>query len=145
MAHPVTWFQISGADGKKLESFYKNIFSWKGGPDPSRTMMMVKPDKGGIPGGVGKSMSGQASVTVYIDCDDIEGCLDNIEDAGGSRAMEPMDLPGGMGRIAGFLDPEGNWVGLWEPGKPAKKATKKAAKKKPAKKAKKAAKKAKRR
>jgi hypothetical protein len=63
-----------------------------------------------------------------------------------------MDLPGGMGRIAGFLDPEGNWVGLWEPGKPAKKAApakkasaKKAAKKKPAKKAKKAAKKSKRR
>jgi uncharacterized protein len=138
MAHPVTWFQISGRDGKKLETFYTKIFKWKGGPDPSGAMMMVKPEKGGIAGGIGASQNGQASVAVYIDCDDIEGCLENITAAGGSTAMEPMDLPGNFGRIAGFLDPEGNWVGLWQ-------AAKKAAKRKAAPKKKSAKKKAKRR
>jgi hypothetical protein len=52
--------------------------------------------------------------------------------------MEPMDLPGGMGRIAGFNDPGGNWIGLFSPAKPERKTAKTAAKKpakKPAKKA----------
>jgi hypothetical protein len=56
--------------------------------------------------------------------------------------MPPMDLPQGMGRIAGFVDPAGNWIGLWAPGKTrpvAPRATNGAAKKAATKKAKKAA------
>jgi len=41
--------------------------------------------------------------------------------------MEPTELPGDMGAIAGFFDPEGNWVGIWQP---PKKAPKPAARKK---------------
>jgi len=150
MGQAVTWFQISGRDGDSLQSFYKSIFAWKGGPDPSGSMMMVKPEKGGIAGGVGKSPTGLASITVYVDSSNLESDLEKIEKAGGHRAMEPMDLPQGMGRIAGFTDPEGNWVGLWQAAraaaKPARKAAKKPAKKRSAKKKKgKKAKKSKRR
>jgi len=136
MGHPVSWFQISGREGGPLQDFYQKVFGWKMGPSPDGSMMMVKPDKGGIAGGIGPSRDGTSNVTVYIECDDVEEHLRQIGEAGGQTVMPMMELPAGMGFIAGFTDPAGNWVGLWQPGKPAKSA-KKAAKraKKPAKKA----------
>ncbi len=29
MANPVTWFEITGKDGKKLQDFYGGVFGWK--------------------------------------------------------------------------------------------------------------------
>ena len=136
MAHPVNWFQISGKDpgeGKALQSFYKKIFGWKMSPSPDGSpMAMIAPEKGGIAGGVGASPSGQASIAIYASCDDIDKHLKQIEGAGGRVATAKMELPHGMGFIAGFLDPSNNLVGLWQAGKPAPK--KRAAAKKPAKK-----------
>jgi len=142
VAHPVTWFQISGRDGAVLEDFYKKIFDWKMTASPDGSMQMVEADEGGIPGGIGPSRDGSHSVAVYANVDDIAAHLKKIQDAGGEIAMPPMELPQGMGWIAGFTDPGGNWVGLWQPGKQpeakakaAKKPAKKAAAKAPAKKA----------
>jgi predicted enzyme related to lactoylglutathione lyase len=139
MAHPVTWFQITGRDAGPLATFYKKAFAWKmksiqGG------MQMVEAQKPGISGGIGPSQDGSSSVTVYVECPSIETQLKKVEAAGGRLAMPKMELPGGMGFIAGFTDPAGNWVGLWSPpAKSAKKAAaspkKKAAPKKAAKKA----------
>jgi predicted enzyme related to lactoylglutathione lyase len=142
MAHPVTWFQISGKDGGRLQAFYKEVFAWRMKPSPDGAMGMVSPDKpGGIGGGVGASRDGNASVAVYVNVNDLNEHLQRVEAAGGRRAMDPMELPGGMGAIAGFLDPEGNWVGIWQPPKRAPKRTtrkpaKKAAPKRKAKRAK---------
>lgn len=133
MAHPVTWFQISGKDGAALEDFYKRIFDWKMTTSPDGSMQMVDAEDGGIPGGIGASRDGTHGVAVYANVDDIAAHLKKIQDAGGEIAMPPQELPQGMGWIAGFTDPAGNWVGLWQPGKPpeaAPKASKKTAKKK---------------
>ena len=48
--------------------------------------------------------------------------------AGGKPAMPKIELPGGMGWISGFIDPAGNWVGLWAPAKKPAAATKTSAK-----------------
>jgi predicted enzyme related to lactoylglutathione lyase len=132
MGHAVNWFQISGrGDAKALQKFYKQAFGWKMKTAPDGRMSMVDREKGGIAGGIGPSMSGEPSVAVYIESDKLEKDLARVEKAGGHAAMQPMDLPAGMGRIAGFVDPDGNWIGLWEAGKPVKKgAAKKGAKKK---------------
>src|SRR5258706_8242602 len=102
MSHPITFFQIVGRDGKALQKFYKKVFDWKLSAAPEGPMMMVAREKGGIAGGVGTSQSGSPSVAVYADCDNLEKHLKSVEKAGGKTAMPPMDLPGGMGRIAGF-------------------------------------------
>jgi predicted enzyme related to lactoylglutathione lyase len=137
MAHPVTWFQISGKDGTRLQTFYKNVFSWRIKPSVDGMVGMVAPDKpGGIGGGVGVSRDGSPSVAVYVNVKDLTEHLQKVEAAGGRRAMEPMDLPGNMGAIAGFLDPEGNWVGIWQPPKKAPKPAARKKAKKPAAKAK---------
>jgi len=146
MSHAVNWFQIQGPNGSELVTFYKTIFGWKmqGAPGNANDMMMVSAEKDGIPGGVGTSHNHQPSVAVYISVGDIDAVFGKIERAGGKMAMPKMDLPGGMGSVAGFTDPAGNWIGLWMPSKgaPAPKAPRRgAAKKKAAGGAKKAAKK----
>ncbi|MFO0569678.1 MAG: VOC family protein [Polyangiaceae bacterium] len=141
MGHPVNWFQVSGLDGNALENFYKKVFAWKTMPSPDGSMAMVSPEEGGIAGGVGPSMNGAPQVTFYVGVADVDAHLKKIEKAGGKVAMPKMELPAGMGFIAGFTDPAGNWVGLWQPGAAmapapkAKAAPEKAAKKAPAKKA----------
>jgi uncharacterized protein len=158
MSHPVTWFQIQGPNAEALRTFYAAVFDWKMqamGPDNS----MVAPEQpGGIAGGVGASQDGSASVSVFVEVDDIPEALAKIGAAGGTPVMDPVDM-GEMGRISGFLDPAKNWVGIWAPPlgmtraayhaknapppPPEPKAAKKSAPKKkakaPAKKAKKAA------
>jgi predicted enzyme related to lactoylglutathione lyase len=122
MAHPVTWFQIQGSNGDALSAFYKAAFNWKMSPAPGGGMMLVQGDEPGISGGVGASMNGQPSVTVYIECDDIDKHLRQIERLGGRTVMAKMELPANMGHIAGFVDPGSNWIGLWQPPKQAAKA-----------------------
>lgn len=118
MSHPVNWFQIGGPNGHALQEFYKTVFGWKMQPNPGSTdMMMVAPEKGGVPGGVGTSQNHLPSVAVYVSVGDIDAVFGKIQRSGGRMAMPKQDLPGGMGTIAGFTDPAGNWIGLWAPGK----------------------------
>jgi predicted enzyme related to lactoylglutathione lyase len=134
MGNPVNFFQISAADGAPLQAFYKQIFGWKTSIGAGG-MMMVAPEKGGIAGGVGSSQNGGSNVTVYVDVPDLGAHLGKVEKAGGRVVMPPMELPEGMGSIAGFLDPAGNWIGLWQAAKkPARRAPPKRPAKAPAKK-----------
>jgi uncharacterized protein len=137
MAHPVTWFQITGTDGRKLHAFYKKVFGWrmKAAPGPG-DLQIVHQEEDGISGGVGSAMDGAGGVTVYVNVADVGAHLKKVEAAGGRAAMPPMELPSGMGWIAGFIDPAGNWVGLWAPGAGARPAKKAPAKRAPAKQAK---------
>lgn len=117
MTHPVNWFSISGTDGQALMSFYKKVFGWKMDPMPdAEASGMVKPEQGGIPGDVSRSMSGQAQVTVYIGVKDIDEHMKKIQKAGGEPAMPKMQLPPGFGWISQFRDPAGNTIGLWQAG-----------------------------
>ena len=137
MAHPVSWFQIQAKESKPLYAFYKKVFGWKMQPAPGPgDMQLVQKEDGGIDGGVGASMDGSSGVSVYVSVTDVAAHLKKIEKAGGKTVMPPMDLPGGWGKIAGFHDPGGNWIGLWSPGQAAAAPAKKtAARKAPAKKA----------
>jgi predicted enzyme related to lactoylglutathione lyase len=54
MAHPVTWFQISGKQGGPLHTFYKKVFGWRMRPAPGPgDMQMIDKEEDGISGGIG--------------------------------------------------------------------------------------------
>ena len=126
MSHAVSWFQIQGPNGHALHDFYKQVFGWAMKPMPGPgDMMMVPPEKDGIPGGIGASMNHQPSVAVYVNVGDIDAVFGKIQRGGGRMAMPKTELPNDMGTIAGFTDPAGNWIGLWMP--PAKGAAKRSA------------------
>jgi len=116
MSHAVNWFQIQGPNGHALQQFYKQVFGWKMKPQPGAgDAKLVAAEPGGMAGGVGTSHNHRPGVAVYISVGDIDAVFGKIQRGGGRMATPKTKLPGGMGSIAGFTDPAGNWVGLWMP------------------------------
>jgi predicted enzyme related to lactoylglutathione lyase len=89
MSNPIVHVEVVGEDAEALQGFYRNAFDWQMQPSGPDYAMAHPGVEGGIDGGV--------------------------EGLGGSRVVEPMDLPDGP-RIAMFADPEGHLVGLIETG-----------------------------
>ncbi len=141
MSNPVNWFHITTKDVEGLGKFYTEAFDWKVKPGPGG-MLFADTGKGGIPGGIAAPMPGDetSAIHIYIGTKNIDESLARVEAHGGRPAMPKMELPDNMGWIAGFIDPAGHFVGLWQQGAPAPKARRAA--KKAAKSAKKATKKA---
>jgi predicted enzyme related to lactoylglutathione lyase len=112
MANPVTWFEIIGKDGGKLQKFYGDLFGWKIDANNPMNYGMVDNGGAGINGGVGTGEG--PSLTVYVEVADLQATLQKVEAAGGKTVMPVMDVPGGP-TIAQFADPEGNVVGIMKP------------------------------
>ncbi len=114
MANPVSWFEIVGKDGDKLQRFYSDVFGWEyqqmQGP---MKYGMVSAGNGGIGGGVGQAPDGPGHVTVYVEVDDPQAYLDKIEQHGGKTVMPVTEGPN-MVTFALFSDPEGHMVGVFK-------------------------------
>jgi predicted enzyme related to lactoylglutathione lyase len=107
--HPVVHFEILGRDKTLLEEFYKGVFQWE--IDPIEDWYsLVKPGTG-INGGIGAREQHSGHVTFYVAVEDVSAALELIESKGGKKAFGPNPIPDG-GIVAGFLDPEGNLIGL---------------------------------
>jgi len=57
-----------------------------------------------------------ASIVTYIDVEDIEASLKELEAAGGTVAQAPTNVGGGL-LVASFKDADGNVLGLRQPPK----------------------------
>jgi hypothetical protein len=111
MEHPVVHFEILGSDGAALQKYYAALFGWQIDANNPQNYGMVTPIAPGIGGGVGPSQDGKPFVTLYVNTDDLQASLDKAVSLGGTKVMDPMDVPGGPS-IAMFTDPQGNVVGL---------------------------------
>ncbi len=113
MGSPVVHFEVVGKDAQALQSFYKDAFDWQMQPAiPNYALAFPGGGDSGINGGIGATMDGSAGhVTFYVEVPDLEATLSKIESLGGSRVMDPTDVPEGP-RIAMFSDPEGHLVGI---------------------------------
>ena len=112
MAYPVTHFEITAKDNKKLRQFYGTVFDWKL-TDAPMNYAMINTNAGehnGIGGGIGQSRDGKSLVTFYIETDDLKATLAMVEKQGGRTVMPPMQA--GPVELALFADPEGNVIGL---------------------------------
>jgi uncharacterized protein len=110
MSHPVVHFEVAGQDGEALKAFYEGVFGWKtqhAGGD----YWLVEKEGEGIGGGISKSQTDSGHVTFYVQADDVQAVLDEVESLGGSTKMPVTDVPG-MVRFASFTDPQGNVVGV---------------------------------
>jgi uncharacterized protein len=109
--HPVTHFEFTAKDPKKLQDFYRGVFGWKLTDAPMDYKMVDTQANGhGIGGGIGQSRDGKGMLTVYIESDDLKADLAKVEKAGGRTILAPQQA--GPVTIALFQDPEGNVVGL---------------------------------
>jgi predicted enzyme related to lactoylglutathione lyase len=135
MANPVNWFHISAKEVGPLAKFYGEAFDWKLAPRPDMGgMVFADSGKGGIQGGIAANQDGsdKSTIQIFVGTDSIEAQLERVVKAGGKPAMEKTALPPGMGWIAGFLDPAGNFVGLWQQVAPPPKAKRASSPRKPA-------------
>ena len=114
MGQAVVHFEVIGKDGKKLQSFYSDLFGWQIDADNEMNYGIVQRDGNttdegiGIGGGVAPAQEGSDGwLTFYVATDDIEASLQKAESLGGTRLMGPMDVPGGP-QIGLFKDPEGH-------------------------------------
>ena len=109
MPHPVVHFEIGGADGAKLQQFYRDAFDWAVDADNPMQYGLVEAQGEGIGGAV--TAADAPGVTVYIQVDDLQAVLDRVGSLGGKTVQEITTIPG-MVTMATFSDPEGNLVGL---------------------------------
>ena len=111
MANKVSWFEIMAADGTALQQFYSAVFGWQLERAPGDVnYAMLSGEDGGIGGGIGDAQQGNY-VTVYVEVDDPQAMLDEIERNGGETIVPVTEIPN-MVTFARFRDPGGNVVGL---------------------------------
>ena len=126
MGNPVMFFEIAGQNGELLRDFYSNLFDWTILPFGWKTshfpndILAIDPTPPpladeGIKGHIyplTDEMDWTNRVTIFIQVDDLQTTLDNIENKGGKTLVPPQTLPDGMGSLAMFVDPAGNIIGL---------------------------------
>lgn len=111
--HPVAFFEIVSSDVPKVQAFYRDLFGWSIDND-EEGYGLVDTGVGAVGGGIGPSTTpGDTGVKVYVKTDALEDTVARARELGASVYLEPMDLPGGYGRIAVVSDPDGNPLGLW--------------------------------
>ena len=111
MGSHVVHFEVTGKDGKKLQSFYSDVFGWKIDTNNPGGYGMVRQENS-LTGGIGAAQQGsQGGVTFYVHTDDPKATLAKIEKLGG-RVLMPLTEVAPETTIALFADPEGHVVGL---------------------------------
>jgi len=110
-AHPVVHFEIGCKDLGKTTAFYTELFGWTPMSIPMASLLTTNSAEG-IQGHI-TSLGHEPHnyVTFYIQTEDINGSLAQIEAAGGKKLVGPVTLPDNK-QFAWFKDPEGNMVGL---------------------------------
>jgi len=111
MGSHVIHFEVTGKDGKKLQSFYSEAFGWKIVTNNPGGYGMVRQENS-LTGGIGDAQQGsQGGVTFYIHTDDPKATLAKIEKLGG-KVLMPLTQVAPETTITLFADPEGHVVGL---------------------------------
>ena len=112
MAYPVTHFEITARDSKKLQEFYAKLFGWHLDTNQPQGYAMIDTHANGhgIGGGIGQSRDGKSMVTFYVETDDLKATLEKAATLGGKTIAPPMSA--GPVELALFADPEGNVIGL---------------------------------
>lgn len=110
----VAWFEITGKDGPALQRFYSDLFGWTvNDPGDGSGYGLVEANAGGIAGGIGPAQDGgTGGVSFYVEVDNVETYLAQVEDLGGSVVVPPTEIPNFGLTFAFFADPEGHVVGL---------------------------------
>lgn len=119
MEKPVTFFEIAGKDGEKLNNFYSDVFGWEIQANPYSGSYMIQSDSEevGIDGHilqVTEDMGFNNHVTIYVQVEDLQSSLEKAEGLGGKTLIPPQEIPGDSGTFAIFLDPSGNYLGLYQ-------------------------------
>ncbi len=119
-ANPIVHWELMGADGESQKAFYGSIFDWEFDlPEGFDNYYLTSAEATGVGGAVGQGNEHMPSyAAIYVQVDDIEISLGDVESNGGSTVVPRTEIPGTV-TFALFNDPAGNLVGLVEAATPA--------------------------
>ena len=116
-ANPIVHWELMGPDADRMKQFYSTIFDWKF--SVAEGFEGYHPTEGegmGVNGAVGGgNEETPAYEAIYVEVDDIDSKLAEVEQNGGQMAVPRTEIPGVV-TLALFRDPAGNFVGLVERG-----------------------------
>ena len=118
MPNAVAYFELGGRNAAKLREFYTDLFDWdiedSGQSGAGTDYFYVNPVEGGVGGGIMQTAGEMPPnyVMFYVSVDNLQAHLDKAVSLGGQTLVPPMAIPGDMGHIAVFQDPDGNVIGL---------------------------------
>jgi predicted enzyme related to lactoylglutathione lyase len=117
-AHNAVWFELPVSELNPAIAFYEEAFAVELKTDDRfpGIAMFPRTDFSAVTGALAEAGNGAPSTdgtVVYLNCDgDLDGVLKRALANGATLLKEVAQLPGGMGYIAQFRDPDGNRVGL---------------------------------
>lgn len=109
--HGIDYIELSATDLGEARRFYESAFGWtfnEYGPD----YLGIRKTGGGEAGGICRAddvRTGGPLVILYST--DLDATLEQVREAGGRIAKEPVAFPGG--RRFHFCDPSGNELAVW--------------------------------
>lgn len=112
------WIDYGAADIDAAKAFYTDVLGWTyTGGEPEYGGYLTCRTKGHAAAGMAPQMDPDEPPrwTTYFATDDADAAAARISEAGGTVAVQPMDV-GPMGRMAIALDPQGQPFGLWQAG-----------------------------
>ncbi len=109
----VVHIEIPAANVQAAGNFYQDLFGWKMQHVPEFDYTMWE-DGSGYGGGFNKLSEHYpvGQVLVYIDSDDIDSDLKQVENLGGTVIAPKTEIPG-TGWFGLFKDPTGNTLALY--------------------------------
>ena len=120
MPNPVVHFEIGCVNSVAQQRFYGDLFDGEIPPASDEwNYGLVQHSDGGIGGGISDSGENppRPMITFYVSVDDLRAYLDKAVILGATEVLPPMamDVNDSKFSIAGFIDPEGNYIGLFKP------------------------------
>jgi uncharacterized protein len=112
-----SWIDATSTDIAATTAFYEGLFGWH--------LTDLGPETGGyvicrlngkrVAALIQRTEGDPAAPhwTIYLACDDLDAAVEKVRAAGGTVAVDPMDVLE-EGRLAYAVDPTGAWVGLWQ-------------------------------
>ena len=108
--HGVCHIEIPTTDPQKSKDFYGAVFGWQCEDSGDYVMWRAQGVSGGF---TTESAPADGGVLLYIEVEDIEKKLADIEKAGGTKVTEKKKISDEFGFYALFKDPCANTLGVW--------------------------------
>lgn len=114
----VLHFEIGGENLKEQIDSYSSVFGWNVFPLDDELYIADPQSDKGIEGHLfetTKEMNFKNLVLIYVQVDNIHGCLETVKKLGGEIVITPQEIPGSSIHYALFNEPNGNSIGLLQP------------------------------
>ena len=98
MGSPIGHFEIMGTDAGRLRDFYTDIFGWAVKHPPEEgdpldyTMISTGSGDGRLEGGIGRNPEGRGALRFYVQIENLEKTLAQVEEAGGKTLRERLKV-----------------------------------------------------